>query len=154
MKRIKVDIKLLPDLGICKSNSNLYYKEDTFDFKFSIIPIDGYIPYQMLFCIKDRILASSDGLLNGNSIPLIPQTFINKFCKMHGSIKYALINYNAETKEPEVRKHDNSVIVSKIKDTFTFEEVDKILQYFVEDYETYRLTNYIINKEQIITPYS
>lgn len=148
MKKIIVDIKLLP--ATLDDNNCIYLRDG--NVVNTLTKIMGWVPYQITFSYNNKVFASSNGLINGNNVPLIPQTFISKFCKMNASIKQVLIAWDEEAHKPIVRKHDNSVIVSKMKETFTTEDVHKMLQYFVEDYDNSLLTEYLIYNEQIITP--
>jgi len=82
-------------------------------------------------CLK--IEATTDQSLN---FPLIPQSFIEKYVEEQGKIDEAMINMTGRdhpdypwAKVPEVRK-DNTVIVSKVKDSWIREEVFDLLHQY------------------------
>lgn len=90
-----------------------------------------------------KIVATTDTSLG---LPLIPQSFVEKYCKKNGNIKEAMIETeyvegigSATTDSRGHRlgdkiktRKDNTVIVSRVKDSWTREEVIELLYTFGE----------------------
>lgn len=92
-----------------------------------IISEHGYYPYDIEECKK--VVATTDTSLN---IPLIPQSFVEKYVKKNGVIDEVMIemvqcfSFRKVRNSPKIRK-DNTVIVSKVKNTWTRDEVIDLL---------------------------
>jgi hypothetical protein len=126
-----------------------YYLSETFGkFNFfgqkpSILTEDDtelYIKYKEL-CYK--IIATTDTTLN---LPLIPQSFIEKYVEVNGKIEEVMVNLEnyRHYNNPDIRKadfeyrnrietrKDNTVIISKVKNTWNYDEHCTDMQYYME----------------------
>ncbi len=133
---IPIELYLVSDEEITLSSSN----KDVFIRKHSMINSYDVITNPM-FTSKykyQKVLASSDWTLG---IETIPFSFINKFIESNGTIKEVMIEMcnndfiiNNEIKviySPKTR-HDGTVIISKIKDTWNCDEHYTDMQYYME----------------------
>lgn len=102
----------------------------------------GYSEYPSSLKDNKKIEATSDPSMN---ISLIPQSFVEKFVESQGEIKEVMIEtillHNLRGGEPEFEtvvntRKDNTVIIHKIKDSWTREEVIELIKRNTE-----RLTN-------------
>ncbi len=88
-----------------------------------------------------KIEATTDPSLE---LPLIPQSFITKFVELQGKIDEVMIDMinipNFKVMEysykPKLRS-DNTVIVSKVKDTWTRDEVVALIQKYNTDFKVF-----------------
>lgn len=87
-----------------------------------------------------KIVATTDSSLN---LPLIPQSFIEKYVEVNGKIEEVMIEVIIETHDWEAddgypysevisrivkTRKDNTVIISKVKDTWNYDEVVLLLE--------------------------
>lgn len=101
---------------------------DDFDHVFSTVQQYTAEPEQHINKNHRRVIATTDKSLN---LPLIPESFVSKYVEEQGNIKEVMIDmyscfsddYSKDlTYQIDTRK-DNTVIVSKVKDTYTKEEM-------------------------------
>lgn len=89
-----------------------------------------------LLTVGQRIEATTDPTLE---LPLIPQSFIEKFVEKQGEIKEVMVEMcdRALYDSPHVTgisvRKDHTVICSPVKDTWTREEVEELFLQFVKD---------------------